>query len=359
MAAVWGYAEPLRILCTRELQISIKESFHAELKNAIESEPWLSAAYDVGVDYIRGKNGTEFIFRGLRHNMSSIKSMAQIDLCIVEEAEDVPEASWVDLEPTIRKDKSEIWVIWNPKTEDSPVDKRFRKSQPPGSVIVELNWRDNPWFPQRLEDQRKLMQERDPNAYAYIWEGGYWAKTDAQVLGDKWSVREFEAGPQWDGPYYGADWGFSQDPSTLIEAWHHEDTLYIRREAYRHGVEVTDYPAFWGTVDNAQKYVVRCDNARPELISHMRSQRWQAVAADKWPGSVEDGITWLRSRRQIVIHPACRHTTEEARLWSHKTNKAGDVLPELVDGNDHCWDAIRYGLQPLIRADKGPRIRAL
>jgi len=88
-----GYAEPLRILCTRELQASIKNSFHAELKNAIASEPWLAAWYDVGENYLRGPNGTEFIFAGLRHNIGSIKSTAQIDLCIVEEGEDVPESS--------------------------------------------------------------------------------------------------------------------------------------------------------------------------------------------------------------------------------------------------------------------------
>ncbi|MFM2069488.1 MAG: hypothetical protein RLZZ584_4397, partial [Pseudomonadota bacterium] len=84
MAAVWGYAERLRVLCTRDLQVSIKESFHAELKAAIESEPWLAAHYDVGVDYLRGANGTEFLFRGLRNNVSSVKSTAKIDLTIVE-----------------------------------------------------------------------------------------------------------------------------------------------------------------------------------------------------------------------------------------------------------------------------------
>lgn len=110
MASVFGYAEPLRILCTRDIQDSIKESFHAELKNAIASEPWLAAAYDVGENYIRGKNGTEFIFKGLRHNIGSIKSMAQIDICIIEEAEDVAEHSYIALEPTIRAPKSEIWL---------------------------------------------------------------------------------------------------------------------------------------------------------------------------------------------------------------------------------------------------------
>ena len=97
MAAVRGLEWPLRILCTRDLQSSIKESFHAELKAAIASVPWLESHYDVGADYLRGANGTEFIFRGLRHNSQAIKSLAKIDLTIVEEAEDVPEQSWLDL----------------------------------------------------------------------------------------------------------------------------------------------------------------------------------------------------------------------------------------------------------------------
>jgi phage terminase large subunit len=136
IAAVFGYCEPLRILCVRELQSSIKESFYAEIKEAIASISWLAAAYDVGENYIRGYNGTEFLFKGLRHNISSVKSTANIDICIIEEAEDVPEYAWIDLEPTIRAPKSEIWVIWNRKIDGSPVDERFIKNCPPRAAIA-------------------------------------------------------------------------------------------------------------------------------------------------------------------------------------------------------------------------------
>lgn len=175
IAAVWGYAEPIRVLCAREFQASIKESFHAELKSAINSYPWLAAHYDVGIDYLRGSNGTEFIFRGLRRNEQSIKSLADIDLTIVEEAEDVPEASWLALEATVfRRDKSEIWPIWNPKKENSPVDKRFRKYPPPGCKLVEINWRDNPFFPKALEELRQQQEKTlDPSVYRWVWEGDY------------------------------------------------------------------------------------------------------------------------------------------------------------------------------------------
>lgn len=175
IAAVWGYAEKLRILCARELQVSIKESFHAELKAAIEAEPWLAAHYDVGIDYLRGKNGTEFIFRGLRHNTGSIKSLSGIDLTIIEEAEDVPEESWIALEATVfRQPASELWAIWNPRRKGSPVDARFRQHPPENALIAEINWRDNPYFPAGLDELRAREQGRlDPGVYEHVWEGAY------------------------------------------------------------------------------------------------------------------------------------------------------------------------------------------
>lgn len=175
VAAIWGLAEPLRILCLREFQVSIKESFHAELKAAIEMYPWLKNHYDVGVDYIRGANGTEFIFRGLRRNEQSIKSLAKIDLTIVEEAEDVPEEGWIALLATVfRQEKSELWCIWNPKMENSPVDTRFRKHTPKGTLIAEVNWSDNPFFPPGLDKLRQHDYETlDRDVYNHIWEGKY------------------------------------------------------------------------------------------------------------------------------------------------------------------------------------------
>ena len=183
MAAIWGVVEPLRILCTRELQNSIKESFHAEVKAAIQSTDWLRSHYDVGESYIRGRNGTEFLFKGLRHNIAAIKSMAAVDLCIVEEAEDIPEGSWVDLIPTIRADKSEIWAIWNPKLEGSPVDSRLRRDKPDSAIVVEVNHEDNPWFPAVLEAERQNdEQSLDEALYRHIWEGSYLVDNEFSLI---------------------------------------------------------------------------------------------------------------------------------------------------------------------------------
>lgn len=354
MAAVFGYAEKLRILCTREFQVSIKESFHAELKNAIASEPWLAAAYDVGIDYIRGHNGTEFIFRGLRHNMGSIKSMAQIDICIIEEAEDVPEASWIDLEPTIRAPKSEIWTIWNPRTDGSPVDKRFIKATPPRSCIVEMNYWDNPFFPQELEELRQQQRATfDDATYAHIWEGKYLTRTDAQIFGGKYRVEEFEPHEKlWDGPYYGLDFGFSQDPTAGIKAWVHNRKLYIEYEAGRTGLELDDTAEYLAKrIPGIAKAVVRCDNARPESISFIKRNGMPRVRpCEKGKGSVEDGIAFIKSFDEVVIHPRCKQTIIEFRLYSYKVDRlSGDVLDTIVDSNNHFIDALRYALEPIMK----------
>ena len=354
MAAVWGYAEPLRILCTREFQASIKDSFHAELKAAIAAHPWLEAHYDVGVDYLKGRNGTEFIFRGLRHNSQAIKSLAKIDLTIVEEAETVPETSWLALEATVfRQPKSELIAIWNPCTDGSPVDKRFRKNPPSSALIAELNWNDNPYFPEGLEVLRRREQERlDPATYAHVWDGAYLENSDAQVFHGKVSVEEFEPGSDWDGPYLGGDFGFSQDPTAAVEVWINGDDVYIHREAVKVGLELDDTSAFvCAKIPGFEKEVSRWDSARPESISHLKRHglpRCQSVK--KWSGSVEDGIQFLRSFKRIVIHPRCDNMRKEARLYSYKVDRlTGDVTSKVVDDHNHCWDAVRYAVQPMIK----------
>lgn len=354
MAAVYGYAEPLRILATREFQASIRESFHAELRSAIESVPWLAAHYDIGIEYIRGRNGTEFMFRGLRHSMNAIKSMARIDLTIVEEAEDVPEMSWQALLPTVqRTPRAEVWVLWNPRIDGSPVDMRFRKKRPDGARLAEIQYWDNPFFPDPLERLRKDDQKRlDPNTYAHIWEGAYLTNSDAQVFAGKWAVEEFAPGDDWDGPYQGGDFGFSQDPTAAVRCWIKGDSLFVSDEAFKTQLELDDTARFvTSRIDGFDRYVTRWDNARPESISYLKRHGLpRSVAVDKWQGSVEDGVQFLRSFRRIVLHPRCTNLAREMRLYSYKVDRnTGDVMPTLIDAHNHGIDALRYAVTPMIK----------
>jgi phage terminase large subunit len=191
MLAVYGYQRKIKILCARELQNSIRDSVHSEIVSAIESYPWLAANYEWGESFIRGKNGTTFIFKGLRHNSREIKSMADIDICWVEEAEVVSESSWSILVPTIRKKDSEIFITWNPESAESATNRRFIMTPPESCCIVKMNHSDNPWFPAELEAERMHDLKHRPETYGHIWEGDCLEITDAQVFRNCFEVADF------------------------------------------------------------------------------------------------------------------------------------------------------------------------
>ena len=162
------------IVCGREFMNSLDESSMAEVKAAIASESWLSAAYDVGDKYIRtADRRIEFAFTGLRHNLDSIKSKARIRLLWVDEAEAVSETAWTKADNTVREEGAEVWVTWNPERKNSATNKRFRVDPPAQSRIVKLNWRDNPWFPSTLDIKRLNDKEKRPDQYEHVWEGDY------------------------------------------------------------------------------------------------------------------------------------------------------------------------------------------
>jgi phage terminase large subunit len=162
------------ILCCRDYMNSLDDSSLQEVKAAIHSDEWLSAVYEVGEKYVRTRDGrVAFKFAGLRHNVDSIKSKAKVILCWVDEADPVSEEAWEKLIPTVREDDSEIWVTWNPERHNSEVDKRFRKSVEPDVRCLEMNYRDNEFFPSVLEKDRLRDKRERPDQYEHIWEGAY------------------------------------------------------------------------------------------------------------------------------------------------------------------------------------------
>lgn len=179
MTAVHGYrmgrsGNSGQILCAREFMNSLDESSLEEIKQAIRSEPWLLDYYEIGEKFIRSKDGRiNYTFAGLRHNLDSIKSKARILLCWVDEAEPVTEEAWQKLIPTIREEGSEVWLTWNPESKRSATNQRFLLDPPQNSKIVEMNWRDNPWFPDVLDQERLSDKEKRPHSYAHIWEGEF------------------------------------------------------------------------------------------------------------------------------------------------------------------------------------------
>ena len=354
-----GIERPCRIVCAREFLASIRDSVHSLLKQRI-SDLEIGQYYDVQRDRIYGNNGTEFLFKGLHHNVENLKSIPGITHLWIEEAQSTSAESWETVKPTVRDAGSEIWVSFNPKLESDVIYQQFVVDPIPGADICKVGWADNPYFSKVLDDERRELQRRDPDAYAHVWEGELWAKSDAQILNGKWHVDEFEIAANWDGPYLGADFGFANDPTALIMCWIADGKLMVSHESYAHQLEIDDTAARWRSdVPGCEKYTIRADNARPESISYLRRHGIPRITAcAKGKGSVEDGIAHLRSYNKIVIHPRCRNYAQECLMWSYKIDKySGDILPVPAGGWDHLQDALRYSQEPILKAKQARWIK--
>ncbi len=355
-----GIRRPLRILCAREIQKSIRDS----VKRLLDDKIYACGAnelYRSTDTEIRGPNGTLFMFEGLRANVDGIRSKEGVDIVWVEEANTVSQSSLEILVPTIRKEKSELWFSWNPRFNDDPVDSLLRGNNPkikdkweapPNSVIRKVGYQDNPWFPDVLRQEMEWDKRRDPDKYAHIWLGEYQRNSEARVFRN-WKIGTIEI-PKGTRPYFGADWGFAVDPTVLIRCYVLPGkNLYIDREAYKVGCRVEDTPKLFDTIDKGQArhWPVIGDSSNPQIIDYMRRNGYPKIAsARKGPGSIEEGIEFLKDY-DITINPATIHAIDEFSLYSYKTDKlTGEVLPELEDKKNHVIDACRYAVENLRRA---------
>lgn len=355
-ALLHGAAQPLRVGCYREIQKSIKDSAKRLIDDQI-SMLKLSDFYSSTDTEVRGKNGTLFMFDGLRSNPDKIKSTEGLDLAIVFEANKVAQRSWDLLVPTVRKPKSEIWAEWNPDLDTDPVDVMFRgpDGPPPNAIVREINWRDNPFFPDVLKTEMEFDRKRDMDKYLHVWEGQYRRNSATRVF-NNWAVEEFEA-PSDAVFRYGADWGFSIDPSALVRCYLDGRKLYIDYEAVSYQCEIDQLPELFNHVPQAKRWLITADSSRPETISYMQRQGFKIMPAIKGARSVEEGVEFLKAY-DIIVHPRCEHAIRELQHYSYKIDDlTGQVLPMLADKDNHIIDAIRYALEGARRATKPATIR--
>jgi len=339
------------IVCTREHQNSISDSVHRLLSDRIEDLD-LQHEFEVQKNtIIAHRTGSEFIFKGLSGlTIDAIKSLEGADLCWVEEAHSVSDKSWSILIPTIRKKGSQILVSYNPDLNTDPAHQRFVINPPPNAFVQKVTYLDNPDCPQTLIDEANYLREVDYEAYAHVYLGEVREYSDAQVFKDKYTIQSFEIDSTFDAPLQGADWGFANDPNTLIRSYIKDNCLYICNEAYKVKCEIEDTPGMFDSINDARNYMIVADNARPEIISFMQRKGFKIKPAQKWKGCEKDAIDFMRSFEKIIVHPDCKHTAEEMRLYCYKIDKrTGNVLPELVDKHNHCIRAIGYSLESFIK----------
>ncbi len=340
-----------RTVCVREIQKSLNQSVKRLLELKIE-QMGAQAYFEVQESVIKSKKGDGLIiFQGMQnHTSDSIKSLEGYDCAWVEEAQSLSQRSLDLLRPTLRKEGSELLFTWNPRLDTDPIDALLRSQhRPPDAVVCEVNYADNPWFPQVLRTEMEYDRARDPDKYQHIWRGAYLTNSEARVFRN-WKVEEFEA-PADAIHRLGADWGFAVDPTVLVRCHLVGRTLYVDHEAYALGCDITATPALFMSVPEAEKWPLVADSSRPETISHMRKHGFPRITgAVKGANSVSEGIEWLKSY-DIVVHPRCQHLIDELSVYAYKTDTlTGAVLPVLQDRDNHCVDALRYALEGVRRA---------
>lgn len=344
--------EKIDAVCLREVQKSLKFSVKKLLEHKIQS---MNAGlyFEVQNEQIKSKNGGVIIFQGMQdHTSDSIKSLEGFKRAWFEEAQSASQRSLDLLRPTIRAPGSELWFSWNPRFSTDPIDVLLRgENPPPGSVVIEANYTDNPWFPKELAEEMEYDKRRDPDKYAHIWLGQYQRNSEARVF-KNWKIEEFQRLP---GTVHrlGADWGFSVDPSVLVRCDIEGNRLYVDYEAHAIGCEIVNLPELFMSVPEAEKWPITADSARPETISYMQKHGFPKIhAAVKGAKSLEEGVEFLKSY-DIIVHPRCKHLIDELTLYSYKTDPlTGAVLPILQDKNNHVIDSLRYACEGARRAKK-------
>ncbi len=351
-----------RIVCLREVQRSIGDSVKQLIEDKI-AEADLDDEFDITEHEVRHPDsGGLIIFRGLQnHTAASIKSLEGYNIAWVEEAQTISQKSLDILTPTIREEGSELWFSWNPGKETDPVDVFLRKNPPDGSIVIKVNYQDNPWFPSSLQEDMERDKERDPDKYQHVWCGAYQGKSEARVF-KHWTVEELTppSNAVW---FYGADWGFATDPTAALRCCVLDNPdkgkgkpkyrLYIDNEAYEVGCPMERLPALLCSVPGFKDWPSRGDSARPETIDYVRRHGVSKMrAAKKGKGSVEHGTEFLKSF-DIVVHPRCVHLQDELSNHAYKTDRiTGEVLPVLDDAHNHLIDALRYAVERLHRKGK-------
>ena len=348
----WSFARALlmqvaergkRVLCTREYQASIGDSVHRVLTDQINMLGMQELFRPVQSE-IRCVNGGLFLFKGIRSSPDEIKELEGIDIAWVAEAQRASQESLDLLVPTIRKPGSEIWQEWNPDDPKAPAQ-RMVEDPPPDTVVRHCTWRDNPFLPDVLHAEMEYCRRTDPDKFRWIWEGRPRKLSHALVFSGKYRIEEFShPTDDIDRYYYGADWGFAEDPTTMVRSYIMGRTLYIDYEVYGIGVEINELPQFFRAIPGSAEWPSVADSQRPDTISYLRNHGYPHMrGAYKPKGSVEEGVEQLRDFEEIVIHPRCKHTADEFGSYSYKVDKTtGDVLPIIVDKDNHIIDALRY-----------------
>lgn len=351
------------ILCTREFQSSIATSTYAELKQIIY-EKELTHIFHIKHDRIECNNGTQFIFKGLARDIMQIKSIPNIDICLVEEAETIKRELWEVLNPTLRKDGCELIILFNPREKQSSTYQMWLEENIPQEDIlrIEINYDENPYNSPLILKKIAHMKEHDYQRYEHIYLGKVLDISEDVIFKGRFKILDMQIEKREKGffyqgkqisPLYGMDFGFSIDPAAFVCLFFlDENTIYIHKEFYKTGILPNNYRVIIKKEFGEEGYNAHwwADSARPDTIAQLKFDGLKIDGATKGKGSIESGLEYLLSKN-IIIHPSCQNSIFEAYNYKYKKDKnSGIVTTEIIDSHNHIWDAIRYCLSRQIAA---------
>lgn len=341
--------KPLRILCTREIEKTVDASLIKLLKDQIKLMN-LEDEFYMTDKFIRGNNGSEFLFTGLKADrVSGIQSFEGIDIVWIEEGQTISQLSLDVLFPTIRKAGSQIIISFNPKYDTDPIYVEFVIEQRRRRCVSKkVTFRDNPWFIETaLYDEMIFDKEYNYDKYLWVWEGECLKISDAAVFKDKIIVKRFEL-PNDSAYYMGADFGYSIDPYVLIRCHINQDKrlIYIDKAKREYKLEIDDTEAWMESfLPDIKRHKIIADSARPELISYLKKRNFNIISSKK--GSVMEGIEFIRNYT-IVIHEDLKDVQNEFKNYTYIIDKLTGKIKYPVDvikTNNHFIDALRYSLE--------------
>jgi phage terminase large subunit len=359
------------ILCTREYQASIAKSTYTELTQLIYAKK-LDNLFRIKHDEIICHNGTKFIFQGIARNVQGIKSIPNIDVCFVEEAETIGGELWDVLNPTLRKEGCELIIAFNPRESTSYTYQHWvlGKIKEENILRIEINYPDNPFNSRIILEKIQELKENNYALYEHIYLGKVMDMSEDVIFKGRFKIldlgfeehegfyyRNKAAIPRNEKVYflYGMDFGFSTDPVAMVEVcFPDDDTVYIHREHYEHQLLPTQY---LNTIEHNFGARVRLygqwrgDESRPDTIAQLAYDGLKIEAAPKGKGSVEAGIQYLLGKN-IIVHPRCKNFIFECFNYKYKKDKnTGIITTDIVDAHNHGWDALRYALCEQIAAN--------
>lgn len=252
------------------------------------------------------------------------------------------------------------FITYNPPNDPAAWVNEESKNEANDRYVHFSNYLDVPrdWLGKQFFSDAEALKKRDPLKYEHEYMGHAVGRAEQIVFHGKWQSKDFTTPPAsecYQGRYfYGADWGFANDPTTLVRLFikieGNARNLYIDHDIGGVGIDMDDIPQLFDAVPESRKWRIYADCARPETVSYVKKKQFNIESAPKWSGSVEDGIEYIKSFENIYIHPRCAKTINEFNKYSYKVDRnTKEILPVLVDNHNHYIDAIRYALADYIK----------